>query len=746
MRYAAPVTGPRQRPAPRRPQYLALRAAAALLLSLSLAPALGAAAAPPPPPADLRTVTVPLQLETALLQRLLEAQLFSGPAGTHDLLGTGEHCSQLTLSEPLLTPKDGQLEMAAALRANLGMGTGSRCTTLLRWQGRLELTGTPVIRAAGTALGFEPAHTRLLDDSGVPLPTDHRLQQLAVTGAEAFFEDYRVDLRPQLDAMSTFLPSVLPQQSRAQLDALLASLRLTALEIDAEGIGAEVRFAVEPTGAPAPPAAALSAEERERWQARWQQMDALLVLAVKHYAAATPLQALREALLEVLIESRYRLEEMLASTAVGAADPVRAWFLDSWQALAPVLRRIALEQPGEEPLLLFSALAAADALKALDELGPAVGLDISSNGLRRLARLLGGDEGEALLRYTGELDPALEHLFHESLSRERPRTAPATGWRLDLSPFPRALAAPADRLNRWAPERDDLAEYLPEVAALLEASIRDALGGHDLAPAHRELFRHLVLATAWQESCWRHYVVSDDRKLVPLRSGTGDVGLMQVNERVWRGFYDQQRLRWDIRYNGSAGTEVLLDYLLRYALRKGEDRQPGGLDNLARASYSAYNGGPSRLSRYRDADASAYGRKVDRAFWEKYRQVAAGNELAVSRCLGGDLSGRAGAGSPPGAGSEQAAGAQQAAGAGPGSFTLQLGAFSTRAAAQRFISEHPLTREARLQRQLSDGRERYLVLYGRYASRAAAEAARAALPGLEIWLRPLDSLSTDGDD
>ena len=637
MRYAARVTRTRPRHAERRPQRFACRAGAILALAL----AAGAGSAAPAPPADARTVSVPLRLDTPLLQRLLETQLFTGPAGTRELFDPGESCSQLTLSEPSLTPRDGELGLITALEARLGVGAGGACTILLRWQGRLDLAGTPVIREAGRAIGFEPAPARLLDSDGEPLPADHRLQQLAEAGAGAFFADYRVDLRPQLAAMSALLPEVLPRQSRAQIDALLDSLRLTALQVDGDGIGADVQLTVEPAGAPAPPAAALSDAELERWQARWQQMDALLVLAVKHYAAATHLQALREALLEVLIESRYRLEDMLAATAAGAADPVRAWFLDSWQALAPVLRRIALEQPGEEPLLLFSALAATDALSALDALGPGIGLDISSDGLRRLARLLGGEEGDELLRYTGELDPALERLFRESLSRGSGRAPPATGWRLDLSPFPRAIAAPADRLNRWAPQRDDLAEYLPQVAALLETAARDALAGRDLSPAHRQLFRHLVLATAWQESCWRHYVVSDERKLVPLRSGTGDVGLMQVNERVWRGFYDQQRLRWDIGYNGTAGTEVLLDYLLRYAIRKGEDRHPGGIDNLARASYSAYNGGPSRLGRYRDAGASAYGQKVDRAFWDKYRQVAAGNELAVSRCLGGNLSGRA---------------------------------------------------------------------------------------------------------
>jgi len=284
MRYAARVTSPLNPHTARRPQRFACRAGAVLVLTqaLAMAPAVGAGNADPAPTAETRTVSVPLRLDTPLLQRLLETQLFTGPAGTHDLFDPGESCSQLTLSEPSLTPGGAELGLIAALEARLGVGAGGACTTLLRWQGRLDLAGTPVILEAGTAIGFEPARARLLASNGEPLPAGHRLQQLAEAGAGAFFADYRIDLRPQLAAMSALLPDVLPRQSRAQIDALLDSLRLTALRVDDDGIGADVRFAVAPAGAPAPPATALSDAELERWQARWQQMDALLVLAVKH--------------------------------------------------------------------------------------------------------------------------------------------------------------------------------------------------------------------------------------------------------------------------------------------------------------------------------------------------------------------------------------------------------------------------------------------------------------------------------
>ena len=390
---------------------------------------------------------------------------------------------------------------------------------------------------------------------------------------------------------------------------------------------------------------------------------------------------------------------------------------------------------GQEHLLLISVIAATDALAALDQLGPTIGLDISADGLRRLARIVNGDAGTELMEYSGELDPQLRRLLEESLRA----TPPVSVRKLNFSLFPQAVAADMGRLNNWAPQRDDLAEYLPQVAALLETSASEAITDQNFDPVYAELFRRLVLATAWQESCWRHYVISDDRKLVPLRSASGDVGLMQVNERVWRGFYSQQQLRWDIAYNSAAGVEVLRDYLVKYAMRKGEHKQPGGLANLARASYSAYNGGPSQVSRYRSAKASDYGRKVDAAFWDKYQQVAAGNELAVSRCLGGDLSGAVRASDP----SQSDKDAREAGGIATQSrehFTLQLGVFSTRENAQAYISQNDLAGTARVQRRRSGGTDQYLVLYGNYATRTQAEKAGQGLTSLKPWIRRLGDL------
>lgn len=81
-----------------------------------------------------------------------------------------------------------------------------------------------------------------------------------------------------------------------------------------------------------------------------------------------------------------------------------------------------------------------------------------------------------------------------------------------------------------------------------------------------------------------------------------------------------------------AGAEILMTYLVRYALRKNEHKRPGG--NLARATYSAYNGGPGHLTRYRAAKPVAQLKKVDHAFWQKFQAVKSGQELPVKSCYG----------------------------------------------------------------------------------------------------------------
>ena len=164
-----------------------------------------------------------------------------------------------------------------------------------------------------------------------------------------------------------------------------------------------------------------------------------------------------------------------------------------------------------------------------------------------------------------------------------------------------------------------------ERAMLIEVSDKTA-SKTKISDEQKPLYRQIVFTAAWQESCWRQWI----KKGTPVASTTGDVGLMQVNRNTWRSLYDLKGLNGDIQYNGNAGAEILSYYLIKHAIRKNEDKQPEG--NLARATYSAYNGGPGALGRYRGVRQSPTWKKVDDAFWEKFKAVSAGNEMAVKTC------------------------------------------------------------------------------------------------------------------
>jgi soluble lytic murein transglycosylase-like protein len=376
-------------------------------------------------------------------------------------------------------------------------------------------------------------------------------------------------------------------------------------------------------------------------RADWQQWDSFFTFAVKRLAQELR-PAQRDQMAEVFLDARYQLTEVVNS---GASDPVPRLFLDSWERVSPILKQSLTSLPPQTASQFTGFIGSMDTLKNLANLGGQFGFfRITPDALRGAARFLGTGNGDPLA-YTLDIDSALRTLlgFTEELPPARPSSAIEHG-RLErlrdkAAASLRRLSVRSahaaedefDRLNNWVPESRELPEYLLIVQKLFSETSDHVLAKSSLGAEHQKLYRQTVLATGWQESCWRQFVKKGD-KLTPLASSTGDVGLMQVNRTTWRSLYDIKGLSGDMSYNGHAGAEILYQYLTRYAIGKGEDKQPGG--HLARATYSAYNAGPGGLARYRGVRQSATWKKVDEAFWAKFKAVSAGQELAIKSCYG----------------------------------------------------------------------------------------------------------------
>jgi len=604
-----------------------MRLSAAVLATTLLATAAGA-----------REVGFPLLVDHALLRASLARQLGEERDGSALVWGTRGSCRSLVLSDLRVGPAPGRVRITAQVTAHLGFRFLGFCFAPLSWKGNVESVARPEI-GGDWRLRLRELDSHLYDTAWRRTMVASRLWDVVKGRLESELTTFAFDLAPPVEEVRGLIrASVEPARARPVLEAL-ATLRPLGVDVDDEGVKVQVALDLPPEDAtPSPPEPPLAPIEVARWQQLLESWDGFLVFVVKNLGVADADPRLRDELLDLLLAGRYRLLDALAGGPVAGVDPVRQLFLDAWERLRGVVREsVAHGGPQDRLLRYASFVAAGDALAALDAAAPSLGLEISTDGLRRLARVLDPSYAGDPLAYTEAPDPVLRELFHfheppPSESSPAPPPAGESGWlgprAACASPPPNELGPLARRLDRWLPRADERPAYRDAVARLLALVAERTAGASPVEERFAHLYRVLVPAVAWQESCWRQFVERDG-KVTYLLSKSGDVGIMQVNRRVWRGFFDLAKLESDIAYNAGAGAEILAQFLTRYGAREASGR----LENAARATYAAYNGGPEAYRRYRLARVPRAQRAVDRAFWEKYQAVAAGRALDFVLCV-----------------------------------------------------------------------------------------------------------------
>ena len=624
--------------------------------------------------ADAREVRVPMRLDYAFLHELLVRRAFADPEQTAVVYTDGVDCKHVVLSHPELHAAGERLELTADVDAKLGTLFVGICLFPLEWHGRLESALEPRLEPGQPIVHFGAVETRLTDPDGSESAASSAVAEWLEGRVQPRLERFAVDLAGPMADLRAILPLFLAASSAERAQRIVDTLALEAVTVEPGGLALELRFDAPPQAPPPPrgPEPELTPEELARFDESLARWDGFITTVVKRAGTQSGDTAVREQLFEVLLDAREELVASLGEPAQAGPDPVRPLFLASWQRLAGVLRELGPKLGDQEALRYLGFIAAADALAAVDALGPDLGLELTTDGLRRLARVLTPNDPADPLDAPEAVDPELRRAldFGEPLPAPElevpPETAPAPEPAPAPSPAPpqsstldalfalaRAFFLPTARaatrapqppplsrdelarLRGWVPTRAELNEYLPLMDRLLRSAARDALARKPPAIELARVYRDLQLATAWQETCWRHYVRARGR-VITIRSSAGAVGLMQVNSRVWRGFYEPRFLLGDVSYNGRAGSEILLRYFLDVAVANGEHQRDGdgGMENLVRATYAAYNGGPGAVTRYRDARTPKSLRSIDAAFFKKYNAVKAGRVMEVVRCFG----------------------------------------------------------------------------------------------------------------
>jgi hypothetical protein len=369
----------------------------------------------------------------------------------------------------------------------------------------------------------------------------------------------------------------------------------------------------------AAPVAPLTEAQLEALEQALEPWDAFVGYVLKEFARDSADERLRRRLFALLLDSRHQLSEVLAGETTAAGDPARALFIDAWSELRSIVG-------DSQRYSLF--LDAGDALVALDRAAPGLGAQVSADGLRGLASSLRPGAPGDPLAFAWSVDPELRGLFQVD---ELPvPTPPGRSWLDFLIPRAHASAEAAEKpLERWVPRRDELDAYEARVDDLLRKGAAAELARTKLAAPYDAIYRHLMPTTALIESCWRQYVVRGG-KVTYLRSAAASVGIMQVNQRVWRGFYDVEKLRWDIAYNVRAGAQILMRYVKDYAIPYAE--KSGEPLHVPRAAYAVYNAGPRAVGRFAKAQPHPREKRVDDHLWTLYQGIAAGGRGDLRSC------------------------------------------------------------------------------------------------------------------
>lgn len=595
----------------------------ALLLILLLAPA-----------ATAREVHVPFSVPPKLIRDALMEKVFKDEGGRAQFWGHPGECSFFYLEDPKIDGTDGRLRITAHGEARLGTEFLGSCFSPLVWSGYLEMIEEP--RIEDWILHFRVSDSNIFDEKHEKTLLAGKLWDRIKGEVQPRFEAISVNLGDVLRELRAFLPTVTPSDKAEEVQQALDSLHPVSVEATLGGLvtitAAMALAEAAPAAAPAGPEAPLTEAEIEAFTARLDQWDGFLTFVIKELGRNSLRPIVRDALLETLLEARYEILDSLDQPARGQ-DPVRRLFVETWQRLWPLAEEIGGELPGGGAIRVVSFIAAGDALAVLDQAGPSFGIEISADGLRRLARLIQPEVAGDPLERTDFIDPALRLTFGFGSALDL-EAAPETGWWWEPG---RAWAAEVNRSAQWKGwlfrGPDGVMDYLTRVGKLLRGTSSQIAGKEKLDGAEDDLYRKLVPATAWQESCWRQFLVHDGA-VTYLRSAQGSVGMLQVNERVWRGFYDVDRLRWKIEYNTRAGADILLRYL-QLSLEKQGDITAEAVPPRARAIYALYNGGPGQYRRYLDSASrgKTLTRVIDQLFGEKFDSVSDGVEGKVARCL-----------------------------------------------------------------------------------------------------------------
>ncbi len=602
--------------------------------------------------ADTRTVEIPLTLEFPLVRSMVIDKIYTSP-GDRLLLEDPDWCATIELWDPQVFPVQTSLGIRSKIRFQSGFRIGSTCFNIVNWTGEIEIIQSLRLDKGDWQIKFKTEDSFIYDQKHKRPFLAGIFWDYAKGYLHSTMDQMRIDLSSPVKELKELLPLFFAETQMPKVQSWLNTLRPGEVLIQSDAVRSRLMMEVDVSPA-VEKVPEITPSDIEAMSRNWEAWDAFFVREIETLIGRTLEQGERREILDTLLSMRYSFTQALSGNTL-TQGLINTQFTNSWDRISKILRKYLLQESSGSLLRHLAFFTAADALAIVEKLGPAVGIEMTPQGLRRLASLLGEEGKDAGLVYSYELDPRLRELL--GLGPPLPESGPSFDVEEFESPVeseempPKEslwhgsflrLASAGDRapgipaeLREWIPPQSQggLPQYLDKVHQVLQKATEETLSKNQQPSKVQPLYRLLVLATAWQESCWRQLEKKRDKVTYLLSYNRTSVGLMQINERVWRGLYQRDSLRWDIRYNARAGAEILDLYMQDYALTRMEAQSLSDETVLARAVYAMYNAGPDELQRFLKRYRSNSPHDIDRLFMEKFEMTQKGEFEKIAICL-----------------------------------------------------------------------------------------------------------------
>lgn len=192
-------------------------------------------------------MTVPIFLKYGMMQKIMQQQMFKEPGHTAIYRMDRSSCNTVNFSSPHLSGVGGLLQVRANVLVKMGSPSADDrgCTSSKNWSGRAVVKGKPIIIGdMAQAVQFKVEEAEVFDVNGKPFNSG--LIAIALEGQlHPLLDQFKVDLKPHLKQLKSVLPFMLPSYSSEQIDQLIASVHLGAIQVKQNGVNLDVQLALD---------------------------------------------------------------------------------------------------------------------------------------------------------------------------------------------------------------------------------------------------------------------------------------------------------------------------------------------------------------------------------------------------------------------------------------------------------------------------------------------------------------------